>query len=113
MTAKPTATLQLEWCADKRLIVAHIEAMDEDGRPVTLKVIGEPVPGARLDTSECRLQHHAGTVAGHVELLVSACKYHLAEVSCDAARCARAEVRDAIDLLRAFEESLTRRIEGR
>jgi hypothetical protein len=48
MTEKyPTALLRVEWPAGKRLIVTHITAMDEDGRPVTLKVLSvtpEPPP---------------------------------------------------------------------
>jgi hypothetical protein len=52
----------------------------------------------------------AGKAAGQVELLASSCKHRLAEVSLDAARHARMDVRDAIELLRAIERSLTQRI---
>jgi hypothetical protein len=59
---------------------------------------------------DCRLRHYAGIAAGHVEALMSACKDRLGEVSVDAARDARMDIRDAIELLRAFERSLTQRI---
>jgi hypothetical protein len=40
MSEKPaTALLRVKWPAGKKLIVTHITAMDEDGRPVTLKVL--------------------------------------------------------------------------
>jgi len=48
--------------------------------------------------------------AGHVEMLVSSCKHSLTEVSVDAARHARMDIRDAIDLLQAFQQALRRRI---
>jgi hypothetical protein len=56
------------------------------------------------------LRHLAGMAAGHVEMLVSSCKHSLTEVSVDAARHARMDIRDAIDLLQAFQQALRRRI---
>ena len=111
MTAKPTATLQVEWCAQKTLLLREIIARDENGQPVALKVIGEPIQDPVLDTPDRQLHYYAGKVAGHVEQLVSACKYSLSDVSRDAARCARSEVRDAMELLQAFEGALAQRVD--
>jgi len=56
------------------------------------------------------LRQGAGRVVGQAELFVSSCKHSLTEVSLDAGRNARMDVRDAIVLLRGFERSLTQRI---
>ena len=40
MTKKPrTALLRVEWPAGKKLIIKEIVALDQDGRPVSLKVL--------------------------------------------------------------------------
>jgi len=110
MTAKPTATLRVEWRTDRRLAVNEIVAIDDDRRPVTLKVIAvtpDPAPDA---DPERKLLEYARRVVVQAEL-VAIGKKRLASVSRDGARAARKDINEAIALLQAFERSLSYRID--
>jgi hypothetical protein len=109
MTAKQTATLRVEWRADKTLVLNEIVAIDGDRRPVTLRVLNiTPDPAADADP-EGRLLEYARRVAMQADLVVIG-KKRLATVSRDAARSALKYVREAIARLQAFEQSLNYRI---
>jgi hypothetical protein len=58
---------------------------------------------------ELKLLDYARKVAVHAEL-VSTCEKHLAVISRDGARNARKDILEAIDMLQAFERSLSYRI---
>jgi hypothetical protein len=108
MTTKPTATLRVEWRAE-RLIVKEITAVGSDGRAVALKVLSvTPDPPPETDP-ERKLLRYAGKVAVHAELLET-CSKHLSKTSPDGARKARKDVRDAIKRLQMFEQLLSRRV---
>lgn len=108
MTTKPTATLRVEWRAE-RLIVKEITAVGSDGRAVALKVLSvTPDPPPETDP-ERKLLSYAGKVAVHAELLET-CSKHLSKTSPDGARKARKDVRDAIKRLQMFEQLLSRRV---
>ena len=108
MTAKPTATLRVEWRTDRKLILKEVVAVGEDRRPVTLKVLDiTPDP---VDTDpEGKLLEYARRAASHAELVVTG-KKRLAAISRDAARRAQQDIKTAIGRLQAFEQSLNYRI---
>jgi hypothetical protein len=109
MTAKPTATLRVEWRADRKLILKEIVAIDEDRRPVTLRVLDitpDPAPDAE---PERRLVEYARRVAVQAELVVIG-KKRLASVSRSGATSALKYIHEAVERLQAFEQSLNYRI---
>jgi len=109
MTAKPTATLRIEWRSDTALMLKEIVAIDAHRRPVTLKVLNITPDPAADDGPERRLVEYARRVAVQADLVVIG-KKRLASVSRDAARNALKYVREAIARLQAFEQSLNYRI---
>src|ERR1700680_4727131 len=101
MPAKPTATIRAQWRTDKRLALKEIVAIDEDGRPVTLKVLNiTPDPAADADPERSLLEY-ARRVVAQAELVVIG-KKRLAAVSRDGARNARKDINAAIELLQSF-----------
>jgi hypothetical protein len=109
MTAKPTATLRVEWRADKQLTLKEIVAIDEDRRPVTLRVLDiTPDPAADAEP-ERRLLAYARRVAVQAELVVIG-KKRLATVSRSGAMSALKYIHEAVERLQAFEQSLNYRI---
>jgi len=79
----------------RKLIVNEIIVVNQDGRPVALKVR--------------KLLEHARRVAAQAELVVIG-KKRLAGVSRDGARSARKDIRGAIERLQAFDHTLTEHI---
>jgi hypothetical protein len=107
MAAKPTATLRVEW-PEQKLIVNEIIVVNEDGRPVALKVLSMTPDPLGTDV-ERKLVEHARRVAAQAELVVIG-KKRLAGVSRDGARYARKNIREAIERLQAFDHTLTEHI---
>jgi hypothetical protein len=80
MTAKPTATIRAQWRTDKKLLLKEIVAIEEDGGPVTLKVLNiTPDPAADADP-ERKLLDYARRVVVQAELVVIG-KKRLAAIS--------------------------------
>jgi len=107
MAAKPTATLRVEW-PEQKLIVNEIIVVNQDGRPVALKVLSITPDPLGTDV-ERKLLEHARRVAARAELVVIG-KKRLAGVSRDGARHARKDIRGAIERLQAFDHTLTEHI---
>jgi len=107
MAAKPTATLRVEW-PEQKLIVNEIIVVNQDGRPVALKVLSMTPDPLGTDV-ERKLVEHARRVAAQAELVVIG-KKRLAGVSRDGARYARENIREAIERLQAFDHTLTEHI---
>ena len=103
MAAKPTATLRVEW-PEQKLIVNEIIVVNQDGRPVALKVLSITPDPLGTDV-ERKLLEHARRVAAQAELVVIG-KKRLAGVSRDA----RNDIRKAIERLQAFDHTLTEHI---
>src|SRR5262249_32488298 len=110
MTTKRTATLRVEW-RDKKLILNAVVAIDDDGRPMTLKVLNiTPDPAADADP-ERKLLEYARRAVAQAKLVVIG-KKRLAAVSREGARNARKDINEAIELLQTFARTLTDRIDG-
>ena len=110
MTTKRTATLRVEW-RDKKLILNEVVAIDDDGRPMTLKVLNiTPDPAADADP-ERKLLEYARRAVAQAKLVIIG-KKRLAAVSREGARNARKDINEAIELLQTFARTLTDRIDG-